>query len=145
MRANWRQLAACRDVVPGLFFPIGTAQPALLQAEEAKQVCRRCPVQSQCLAWALDHKVTGIWGGTTEDERRLIAKAPGNAANEGNDSFARVPAARPSARSSPPGSHGTPCPAWQRSSPEPPCRGHLSPARQSPQTDPAFHAREPGL
>ena len=35
--------AACRDVDPELFFPIGDTGPALLQIDEAKQVCRRCP------------------------------------------------------------------------------------------------------
>ena len=41
---DWRHEAACRDVDPELFFPIGNTGPALLQIEEAKQVCRRCTV-----------------------------------------------------------------------------------------------------
>ena len=41
---DWRHRAACRDVDPELFFPIGNTGPALMQIEEAKQVCRRCPV-----------------------------------------------------------------------------------------------------
>jgi WhiB family redox-sensing transcriptional regulator len=41
--------------------------------EEAKRICRGCPVQIQCLAWALASGVTdGVWGGTTPDERRVI-------------------------------------------------------------------------
>ena len=43
---DWRHDAACRDEDPELFFPIGNTGPALLQIEEAKQVCRRCPVSS---------------------------------------------------------------------------------------------------
>jgi WhiB family transcriptional regulator, redox-sensing transcriptional regulator len=70
---NWRDVAACRDADPDLFFPISTAGPALGQIEQAKQVCRRCPARIQCLAWALDHWVAdGVWGGTTGDERRVI-------------------------------------------------------------------------
>ena len=38
---DWRHEAACREVDPELFFPIGNSGPALLQIEEAKQVCRR--------------------------------------------------------------------------------------------------------
>jgi hypothetical protein len=53
-RANWRDDAACRDADPDLFFPIGTTGPALRQIGEAKRVCRTCPAQTQCLAWALD-------------------------------------------------------------------------------------------
>jgi WhiB family redox-sensing transcriptional regulator len=68
---SWRDDAACRDADPDLFFPVGTTGPALRHIDEAKRICRACPAQSQCLAWALDHGVTdGVWGGTTADERR---------------------------------------------------------------------------
>jgi WhiB family transcriptional regulator, redox-sensing transcriptional regulator len=70
---NWREDAACGDVDPDLFFPIGTNGAALSQIQEAKRICRDCPAQLPCLAWALDHRVAdGVWGGTTEDERRVI-------------------------------------------------------------------------
>jgi WhiB family transcriptional regulator, redox-sensing transcriptional regulator len=46
---DWRNYAACRDVDPELFFPIGNTGPALLQIDQAKQVCRRCKVSSACL------------------------------------------------------------------------------------------------
>jgi WhiB family redox-sensing transcriptional regulator len=75
-RANWRDHAACRDADPELFFPIGTAGPTLRQIGEAKRICRACPAHTQCLAWALDNRVTdGVWGGTTEDERRAPSGA----------------------------------------------------------------------
>ncbi|MGD0687735.1 MAG: WhiB family transcriptional regulator, partial [Streptosporangiaceae bacterium] len=41
---DWRHHAACQDEDPELFFPIGNTGPALVQIEEAKAVCRRCPV-----------------------------------------------------------------------------------------------------
>ncbi|MEU2762965.1 WhiB family transcriptional regulator [Streptomyces sp. NPDC007094] len=73
VKTNWRTNAACLDEDPDLFFPIGTTGPAIAQAEEAKAVCRRCPVMEACLDWALesgqDH---GVWGGTDENERRRI-------------------------------------------------------------------------
>ena len=72
-RADWRDNAACRDIDPDLFFPIGTGEGDLIRVAEAKRVCRACPVQAQCLSWALDHYVTdGVWGGITADERRAI-------------------------------------------------------------------------
>jgi WhiB family transcriptional regulator, redox-sensing transcriptional regulator len=78
-RANWRAHAACRDADPELFFPIGTSGPGLRQIEEAKRLCRTCPVQHECLAWALDQEVTdGVWGGTTADQRRAIRSLAGN-------------------------------------------------------------------
>ena len=73
---DWRQHAACRGDDTDLFFPTGSSGPALLQAEQAKAVCRRCPVVDECLTWALDHGVEfGIWGGMSEGERRSIARA----------------------------------------------------------------------
>jgi len=67
---DWRDHAACRDVDPDLFFPFGTAGSSLLQIEEARRICRACPVSAPCLQWALDGGHAGVWGGTTEDERR---------------------------------------------------------------------------
>src|SRR5438876_4403269 len=72
---DWRHPAVCLDEDPELFFPIGNIGPAIMQIEEAKQVCRRCDVREQCLAWALeagqDH---GVWGGLSEDERRALKR-----------------------------------------------------------------------
>lgn len=73
---NWRSKAACRDVDPELFFPEGSAGPALQAAKLAKQICDRCPVQARCLFWALDHSTAfGIWGGYTGEERRELRDA----------------------------------------------------------------------
>lgn len=72
---DWRHHAACRDEDPELFFPIGNAGPALGQIEEAKQVCRRCPVNTECLRWALETgQEGGVWGGTSEEERRSLRR-----------------------------------------------------------------------
>ncbi|MFJ3222477.1 WhiB family transcriptional regulator [Streptomyces sp. NPDC086783] len=72
---DWRESAACRTADPDLFFPIGNTGPALLQIQEAKAVCRGCPVQDACLEWALDSEQTqGVWGGTSEDERRALRR-----------------------------------------------------------------------
>ncbi|MEU9028673.1 WhiB family transcriptional regulator [Streptomyces sp. NPDC048383] len=72
---DWRHQAACRQADPDLFFPIGTSGPALLQIEEAKAVCRGCPVLSECLQWALaEGQDMGVCGGLTEDERRTLKR-----------------------------------------------------------------------
>jgi WhiB family transcriptional regulator, redox-sensing transcriptional regulator len=72
---DWRHHALCRDVDPELFFPIGNTGPALLQIDEAKQVCQRCAVMDACLAWALESgQDSGVWGGLSEDERRALKR-----------------------------------------------------------------------
>jgi WhiB family redox-sensing transcriptional regulator len=75
---DWRDHAACRHEDPDLFFPIGTSGPTLLQTEQAKAVCRRCSVQERCLHWAVESgQFIGIWGGTSEDERRALRRRAG--------------------------------------------------------------------
>jgi WhiB family redox-sensing transcriptional regulator len=72
---SWQHNAACLTEDPELFFPIGSTGPAVWQAEEAKTVCRRCPVMTQCLTWALDTGIEhGVWGGQTEEERRALRR-----------------------------------------------------------------------
>src|SRR6202007_1596399 len=81
---DWRHHAACRDVDPELFFPIGNTGPALLQIDEAKQVCRRCKVMEPCLQWALESgQDAGVWGGLSEDERRAVKRRSRVAARAG--------------------------------------------------------------
>ncbi|MCZ4096734.1 WhiB family transcriptional regulator [Streptomyces sp. So13.3] len=72
---NWRHRAACRAEDPELFFPVGSSGPALLQIQQAKAVCRRCPVREECLSWALEAgQDAGVWGGLSEDERRAAKR-----------------------------------------------------------------------
>ncbi|MEV7682658.1 WhiB family transcriptional regulator [Streptomyces sp. NPDC088341] len=72
---DWRHNAICREEDPELFFPVGNTGPALLQIEEAKAVCRRCPVMEQCLQWALEvGQNEGVWGGLSEEERRALKR-----------------------------------------------------------------------
>ncbi len=66
---NWREYAYCKGTDPGLFYPITNKQ----QAEVAK-VCGHCVVRNECLEYALENKEYGVWGGTTERQRRDINK-----------------------------------------------------------------------
>ncbi len=67
----WAERARCRGVDPRLFFPERQELPLLGLA-----YCRTCPVREQCLAEALaEPELKGIWGGTTERERRRMRSA----------------------------------------------------------------------
>jgi WhiB family redox-sensing transcriptional regulator len=61
---------------PGPVLPDRDDRTALDQINEAKRICLACPVRKRCLAWALElGAASGIWGGTTEDERRALRRA----------------------------------------------------------------------
>jgi WhiB family redox-sensing transcriptional regulator len=73
---DWRDLSACRDTDPNLFFPVGTTGPALEQIASAKAVCDTCDAKEPCLQFALStNQDSGVWGGTSEEERRQIRRA----------------------------------------------------------------------
>jgi len=73
---EWRARAACSDVDPDLFFPIGVTGPAIPQIAAAKAVCARCEVRAQCLEFAIStNQEYGIWGGASEEERRALRRA----------------------------------------------------------------------
>jgi WhiB family redox-sensing transcriptional regulator len=68
--AGWMSQGACRHEDPELFFPISDGAAHLVAA--AKAVCQACSVRASCLAFAVETRQDGIWGGTTSDERHAI-------------------------------------------------------------------------
>ena len=72
-RAERWSRAACSTADPDLFFPISSSGPAVHQAKRAKAICARCEIRQACLDYAIDAgPVQGVWGGTTERERRML-------------------------------------------------------------------------
>jgi WhiB family redox-sensing transcriptional regulator len=66
----WAAYASCREADPDLFFPAEAGD-----ATDALKICRGCPVQAECLDWALEMRITyGVWGGATERDRRRILR-----------------------------------------------------------------------
>ena len=73
---DWRSRGACVSADPDLFFPVSSAGAGQRQEEKARAFCGRCQVRPQCLAFALaTRQAHGVWGGTTEDERRRLRQA----------------------------------------------------------------------
>jgi WhiB family transcriptional regulator, redox-sensing transcriptional regulator len=63
---NWMNLAKCKTMEPGQFFPHDVDG-----VRHAQRICAICPVKLACLAYALDNRLNdGVWGGTSEQERR---------------------------------------------------------------------------
>ena len=62
----WMEDGLCAQVNPELFFPEAGGSN-----REAKAICTTCPVLTQCRDYALaDPTLLGVWGGTSERERR---------------------------------------------------------------------------
>ena len=68
--AEWYMQAACRGQGPGVFVQGGGSYYG-----HARELCETCPVRQECLDYALaDHTLMGLWGGTTDAERRVIRR-----------------------------------------------------------------------
>jgi WhiB family transcriptional regulator, redox-sensing transcriptional regulator len=68
-RSNWRTAARCRTANAEELFVTGAAQ------RQVRGFCTVCPVRTECLAHALDHRIEfGVWGGMTERERRALLR-----------------------------------------------------------------------
>ena len=69
---NWQD-ALCRQVDSGeLFHPEKGGS-----VREAKEICHRCPLEAECLQFALEHEERfGVWGGASETERRQMLGRP---------------------------------------------------------------------
>jgi WhiB family redox-sensing transcriptional regulator len=67
---SWRDQGRCAEVDPMLFYPAKGES-----ANPARMVCAGCEVRDQCLEWALaTDQRWGVWGGTTEHDRRKIKR-----------------------------------------------------------------------
>jgi WhiB family transcriptional regulator, redox-sensing transcriptional regulator len=67
----WMAHGVCRTIDPAMFFPSDGSG-----VERARRICATCSVTADCLAYALRERIDhGVWGGTSERERRRILRA----------------------------------------------------------------------
>ena len=70
METDWMAEGKCREVPPATFFPSDG-----VGVEVAKRICEGCPAKEPCLEYALAYRIDhGVWGGTSERQRRRILK-----------------------------------------------------------------------
>jgi len=70
---TWHADASCKEHPEADYFPDRKDRTG---TEEALAVCGSCLVRSECLAEAMaDPDLVGVWGGTTEDQRRGLRRA----------------------------------------------------------------------
>ena len=89
-RRDWWRSAACQEADPELFFPVAPHGPGAGEIARAKAVCAGCQVRRECLQYALaTRQLHGVWGGTTEDERRLHVRRENERGQDGRGPMAR--------------------------------------------------------
>ena len=64
------QNRGCAGVDTSVFYPRRRTRGAI---DYAKRICDQCPITDDCRAYASTHDLEGIWGGTTEAERRAVS------------------------------------------------------------------------
>lgn len=69
---TWLEQAECRGLPTSIFFPIRGAP-----SSQAKEICARCTVRAECIAWALPREGIGVWGGLSENQRRRVRSTKG--------------------------------------------------------------------
>jgi len=70
MDTEWMAAGKCNDIPPSTFFPSDG-----VGVDAARKICEGCPVKSPCLEYALINRIDhGVWGGTSERERRRILR-----------------------------------------------------------------------
>jgi WhiB family redox-sensing transcriptional regulator len=73
MSEEWRDRAACRGMGDLFFYRGQGGDEPHHHVAAAKKVCNKCPVKAECLEAGLGEKY-GVWGGTTDHERRAIRR-----------------------------------------------------------------------
>ena len=71
---RWFIKANCLGEETSGFFILRGDKEQRIKRKAAYRICQASPVQRQCLDYAIVNNETGIWGGTTERERRLMKK-----------------------------------------------------------------------
>ena len=73
---DWRARSACSAVDPDLHHPEGWGKRYARQIDEAKAICRSCPVREDCDAWITEYEAGksyygrySIWAAKTPEER----------------------------------------------------------------------------
>jgi len=81
----WADQALCAQTDPELFFPPDQMMDRYMHpggrgirkdlVDAARKICRECPVQAECLEYALRYdNLHGIWGGTTPNQRTRLRR-----------------------------------------------------------------------
>jgi WhiB family transcriptional regulator, redox-sensing transcriptional regulator len=68
----WMQAGSCHGQPLALFYPDPPLHTGI--GLDAAKLCYQCPVQAECLNWALVRDEWGTWGGTSVQDRKALRR-----------------------------------------------------------------------
>ena len=71
---DWFRKANCLGEETDGFFILRGDKDQRVKRRAAYLICQACSVRRECLDYAIVNNETGIWGGTTERERRFMKR-----------------------------------------------------------------------
>ena len=92
MSLAWQRRAACAVHDPELWFPVSeTSYAGAWQVDDAKTICRSCPVQQECLDYAIRERIDdGIYGATTPAQRVAARRRAGRTSTRRPSAFVQT-------------------------------------------------------
>lgn len=67
--------ANCLESEPDMFFAETDGPNYYQLLNSARRVCTGCPYQLECLTFAVEENLEGVWGGTSDGERRRMKES----------------------------------------------------------------------
>lgn len=66
--------ASCTTGDPEIFFTEADDPDHRKNTAVAKAICERCVYKTECLEWAMESREIGVWGGTSDMDRRMMRR-----------------------------------------------------------------------
>lgn len=66
--------ASCTFTDPDMFFTEPDDPDYRRNTAAAKATCERCVYKIECLEWAMESRELGVWGGTSDMDRRMMRR-----------------------------------------------------------------------
>jgi len=67
LTSQWMSKGICNDDNRSLFYSL-----YISDQRAAVKICQECPIINECLEYAIKNNEIGVWGGTTEKQRKRL-------------------------------------------------------------------------
>lgn len=71
---DWFKRAMCKGKPAEIFFILREDKDQRVKRNMAYAICNSCEVSKECLDYAITNREIGIWGGTSDRDRRKMRR-----------------------------------------------------------------------